>query len=81
MDNKWFSKLPKAEQAQRKEFVKSNQKVLDILSEICYTMDTGERVSDYDSPSWAYKQADRNGYARALRDIQSLLNVSDRETP
>lgn len=27
---------------------------------------------DYSKPSWAYEQADRNGYARAWRDIKDL---------
>lgn len=33
-----------------------------------------ERVStnDYDSPSWAYKAADREGYIRALKDLLLL---------
>lgn len=27
----------------------------------------------YDSPNWAYQQADRAGYERALRDVISLI--------
>jgi hypothetical protein len=27
----------------------------------------------YESPSWAFQQADLNGYERALKEIQSLL--------
>lgn len=27
----------------------------------------------YDSPNWAYLQADRAGYERALRDVISLI--------
>lgn len=27
----------------------------------------------YDSPSWAFQQADRNGYERAMKEIISLL--------
>jgi len=30
--------------------------------------------SHYDSPNWAYIQADRNGYTRALRDIIELIS-------
>lgn len=29
--------------------------------------------TDYDNPAWAYKQADRNGYIRALDEIKSLI--------
>lgn len=31
------------------------------------------KASSYLNPSWAYSQADRNGYARALREVISLL--------
>ena len=31
--------------------------------------------SDYDSPSWAFKQADYNGYMRAMKEIQQFLNL------
>lgn len=31
------------------------------------------RSVDYDSPSWAYRQADSVGYARALRKVASIL--------
>lgn len=27
----------------------------------------------YDSPNWAYKQADRQGYATAIKEILTLL--------
>ena len=30
--------------------------------------------ADYESPAWAYKQADRLGYERALMDIMALFN-------
>lgn len=29
--------------------------------------------ADYDSPSWAYKQADQNGYNRAIDDVLNLI--------
>jgi len=29
---------------------------------------------DYDNPSWAYKQADDNGYLRCLRELSLLIN-------
>lgn len=33
-----------------------------------------EAKATYDSPNWAYIQADRVGYARALREIISLID-------
>lgn len=32
-------------------------------------------VSQYDNPSWAYAQADRNGAKRAYRKLTSLLTT------
>lgn len=82
LSTRWFSHLPKAEQEEAKKLVLGSQKVLDFLSKICYnTLKDGEQVreSDYDSPSWAYKQADRNGYLRAYREVQDLLTISDKD--
>lgn len=33
----------------------------------------GRSKDGYDSPNWAYKQADMQGYKRALAEISSLL--------
>lgn len=30
--------------------------------------------TDYDTPSWSHKQADRNGARRALKKVESLFN-------
>lgn len=32
-----------------------------------------ENEVDYESPSWAYKQADKLGYQRALREIINII--------
>lgn len=29
----------------------------------------------YDNPNWAFRQADANGYKRALRDIKNLITI------
>jgi len=31
------------------------------------------RETDYDCPSWSHKQADANGYQRAMKDILKLF--------
>lgn len=36
-------------------------------------LDQETKTQDYDNPSWAYKQADRNGYRRGLKKIKDLL--------
>lgn len=51
---------------------------LDILKTVCYNMiKEADKTShkDYDSPSWAFKQADQNGYIRALKEIVELINI------
>tara|TARA_B110000014_G_C20041509_1_gene541360 strand:- start:464 stop:703 length:240 start_codon:yes stop_codon:yes gene_type:complete len=32
-----------------------------------------EKLETYESPSWAYIQADKNGYNRAIREIMELI--------
>lgn len=32
--------------------------------------------SDYDSPSWAYHQADRNGFIRGLEYVLNLIKTN-----
>lgn len=34
-------------------------------------------LTDYESPSWAYRQADGVGYERALREVISLLEEKE----
>jgi len=47
-----------------------NQMLVDIIEE----KRKGQTLESlYDSPSWAYIQADRNGYERALRDVIELI--------
>lgn len=78
----WYSNLPKAEQEKFKELVRGSKKVLDRLREICYNTKDGVLATsktDYDSPSWAYKQADRNGYIRAYEEIAKLCDISDKD--
>lgn len=51
-----------------------NQRLVALLKEKITT----SKVSDYDSPSWAYRQADQNGYNRALQDIVELFGFMEK---
>jgi len=51
--------------------IKSFLEILDRMEEQEHRQEI--QSSDYDSPSWAYKQADRNGAKRALSKIRSLF--------
>jgi len=56
--------------------VMAQRESLDRLKEILEPMlkDTTP-AADYDSPSWAYKQADRNGFNRAVTTVLDLINL------
>lgn len=82
MNLKWLDHLkdPK-EREDFKKYVLNSRPVLDKLSKIVYNMSI-ERgkvsESDYDSASWAYKQAHKNGFNEALEKIQSLLDLKEK---
>lgn len=70
----WFMDLPKDQQDGFKRQVSSAKDVLEKLEEIVKTkMKEVVLSEDYDNPSWAYKQADRNGYNRALTEVLNIL--------
>ena len=72
----WFMDLPKDEQDGFKREIKSAKNVLDKLEQIVNSKIKEIVIAnDYDSPSWAYKQADRNGYNRALTEIINILHL------
>lgn len=75
---RWFDGIPKEDQAKFKQnLIHSN----DILEQLKLIIENKRRESsnvtptDYDSPSWAYKQAHENGYDHALREILSYLDI------
>ncbi|QBQ72714.1 hypothetical protein CRP5_gp48 [Roseobacter phage CRP-5] len=59
-----------------RQTILSNRESLDRLKEILEPMlkDTPP-TADYDSPSWAFKQADRIGFNRALNQVLDLINL------
>ena len=65
------------EKAKRKEVILSNQGSLDILKVIIESKRIKAKGSDYESPSWAYKQADTIGYNRALTELLDLMEFND----
>ncbi len=80
MQDKWYRHLPKDQQEERKNLVKSNKIVLDFLGEILYNMSIDEDKTsslDYDCPSWAYKQAHINGFKDALDKVRKLIHIKE----
>ncbi len=77
MKAQWFKECKTKEDKDKvKQTILSNRESLDRLKEILEPMlkDTPP-TADYDSPSWAYKQADRIGFNRALNQVLELINL------
>lgn len=73
----WFKECKTKEEKEAvRQSVLSNRQSLDRLKEILEPMlkETAP-TADYDSPSWAYKQADRIGYNRALNQVLEIINL------
>ncbi len=59
--------------------IQSASYVLTLLAEILQSRadaDAKSSKDDYLSPGWAYRQADKAGYARALREAIDLTKVN-----
>lgn len=77
MKANWFKECKTKEEKDKvRQTIFSNRESLDRLKEILQPMlkDTPP-TADYDSPSWAYKQADRIGFNRALNQVLDLINL------
>ena len=74
MDIRWFKGIPDEEHDGREKEVKSFIRAFEELSQL---LEERTSVPDYDCPSWSHKQADQNGYNRAIREIKQLINVKD----
>lgn len=78
MNSAWTKGLRKGSQEAKDvgEAFASSALIRRRLVEILKAFDEEElrnRSSDYDSPSWAFKQADSVGYARALHRVMAIL--------
>lgn len=77
MKASWFKDCKtKEEKDKARQVLFSNKDGFDRLKEILEPMlKEALPTADYDSPSWAYKQADRIGYNRALTTVLDLINL------
>lgn len=79
MDVLWTSHLKtKEEKEEFAKYVANSSSLLDRLGEIVrIKKESAEKArldkEAYSSPSWAFIQADTNGYLRAIREIEHLL--------
>jgi hypothetical protein len=73
----WFKECKtKEDKDSVRQTILSNQASLLRLESILESLLKETPTStDYDSPSWAYKQADRIGYNRALNQVLDIINL------
>lgn len=74
---KWFVGMTEQEKEDFASLLRSNL-VLRRFKQLLLDLDRQQEnqetnQADYDNSSWAYKQADRNGYRRAIKDLKELL--------
>ncbi len=75
------------EQAEKDRFsneILGSKRVLErlttLLDELKDEADNSELdVKNYDVSNWAYLQADRNGYKRALKIIKRIIDLTDQK--
>lgn len=81
----WF-KNKSEDEKKSVEYILQNNKILvqallDIIDQFEQEEDvSGLKLTDYDSPSWSHKQADRNGARRALRKVRTLFSFQQETT-
>lgn len=77
MDLRWLKDLPEGvTPEQREKEVRGYRTAFRELKEVL-EKELKEYAPDYDTPSWAYKQADQNGYNRAIRSVLKLIKQED----
>ena len=77
----WFKQCKTKEDKEKvRQLILSNRESLLRLESILESMlKEIPSQADYDSPSWAYKQADRIGYNRALNLVLDIINLDSKE--
>lgn len=75
MQSSWFKGVPKENYEKRQKEVRSYQNAFDALNELL--VEEEGTLADYQSPSWAYLQADMNGYNRAIKHIRKLITIKE----
>ncbi len=77
MKSQWLKECKTKEDKEKvRQLILSNRESLDRLKEILEPLlKETPPTADYDCPSWAYKQADRIGYNRALNQVLDIINL------
>ncbi len=76
---KWFHGIAREDRASHEQLIRNSTILLGTLTKVIEEELAALRKppsSDYDSPAWAYKQADRNGQIRALTNLLSMTQLT-----
>lgn len=75
----WFKDITDPQIRQHIEELLQNETFKEVFLKIIDELEAQEeriiyKLTTYDSPSWAYKQADLNGAKRAYRTMRALIS-------
>lgn len=78
LNSEWLRDKTPKEQSEISEILQHSTVLKQAFLKILDRMEEQEarqeiQLSDYDSPSWGYKQADRNGAKRAFAKVRALF--------
>lgn len=78
----WVSHLK--EETDKEDFLKVikassivRNRLVDMIDEMVFKLNTKQLSDDYSSPSWSYLQADRLGQLKSLSNVRRLLQLED----
>lgn len=77
LHSEWFKHLPTSEAEEFKDYVRNSTSIRERLTDILNKKLPETKEVDYDCPSWSHKQADANGYERALRELLKIITIRD----
>jgi|14BtaG_2_1085337.scaffolds.fasta_scaffold128096_2 hypothetical protein len=79
MHSAWTKGTSGPSRATRKKEVLDFRNAFDELRPLVEALQKKPQEADYESPSWAYHQADTNGYNRALTKVLDLIDLNGRK--
>ena len=74
----WFIGCKPEEKQELENAIRSSTVVLDILTRVIekeIAQTDISKLEDYDSPSWAFRQADRAGANRVLKNLLKMTKI------
>lgn len=79
MNSRILSGVPKGEVEKVREYVQRllADPALEYVVRAIRLQKKTIPTADYDSPSWAYKQAHFNGYNQAIEDVLKLITIKE----